>query len=167
MRGYVAGAALLASCALAGCMETTGGAAPEVATGCVEPAVAAQMREAAAARSAAVRSREGQSILRPDARLAQAAQNHACFLARDGQMSHRGDGGTNSMQRAQAAGYPARIAAENLAWGYRDGAQVAGFWDGSPPHHRNLVHPRLTHYGIGVAEGPNGPMWVQLMAGGG
>lgn len=143
-----------------GALMVPGGAS---AASCAMPGQVAQMRDLQATQINQLRAGAGLPALRRDARLEQAAQLHACFLAQTGEMSHRGQGGSNSMARARASGFPARLVAENLAFGYRDAARVVNLWYGSPGHHRNMMHPRVSQYGVGVAEGPRGPMWVLLV----
>lgn len=164
--------ALACVAALAGCQTTTsstpqtsgvqaasGAAAP---AGCVIPGNVAALRADVMPHVNAERAKLGRGGVSVDPRLQQAAQAHACFLARSGQISHRGEGGTNSMQRARAAGVSPRVAAENLAWGYTSGAVTAQKWTDSPKHYRNMVHPSLARSGVGVAQGPEGLIWVML-----
>jgi uncharacterized protein YkwD len=111
-------------------------------------------------------SRQGQGLraLRADRSLMQAAQTHACDIARHGRMTHQGADGTNSAQRAERAGFNTCLTAENLAWGFPRPEQIVAGWMGSAGHRRNILLDRATHYGIGIADGPQGPMWVMLYA---
>jgi uncharacterized protein YkwD len=63
--------------------------------------------------------------------------------------------------RAKAAGYSAPIA-ENIAWGYRDGAQVVTSWMNSPAHKANIVNCKAKAVGVGAAYAANGtPYYTQ------
>ena len=112
----------------------------------------------------AARQGQGLRALRGDADLMLAAQRHACDIARDGQMTHQGSDGSNSAQRAQRAGFDTCLTAENLAFGFPRAEQIVAGWMNSPGHRRNILLDRATHYGIGIANGPQGPMWVMLYA---
>lgn len=136
-----------------------------MATPCSLPDTAQAEANDIARGLAAFRAARGLNRSAPDAKLSAAAQAHACHLAAIGQMTHVGRGGTNSMQRALSAGAQVRLAAENLAWGYRDGARVVALWSGSAAHARNMAHPRATRYGLGIAQSPRGPYWVLLLGG--
>ena len=112
----------------------------------------------------AARQGQGLRALRADRNLMQAAQIHACDIARHGRMTHQGGDGSNSAQRAERAGFDTCLTAENLAWGFPRAEQIVAGWLGSAGHRRNILLDRATHYGIGIAEGPQGPMWVMLYA---
>ncbi len=88
--------------------------------------------------------------LRLDANLARAGRNHSTWMARTGRFSHVGVGGSSFVTRARAAGYTA-ARSENIAWGYRDGAQVVSAWMKSPGHRANIVDCRAKAFGVGAA----------------
>lgn len=114
----------------------------------------------------AVRSKAHLPALRPDARLARAAQAHACDNARHGTYAHRGSDGSTLAQRLSRAGYPYRRAAENTGWGFRSAASALHWWMGSPPHRANLLNPRLKEIGIGLASGTDRKLYWVLDLGG-
>lgn len=112
----------------------------------------------------AARRAEGLAPLRSDRRLAAAAHGHACDLSGSGVRTHRGSDGRNSHQRVGRAGFATCLTAENLAWGFPSAGQIVRGWLGSAPHRRNILLERTTHFGAGVADGPDGPIWVVVFA---
>lgn len=160
--------ALFTSLALTACVAVS--TAPPVDTGtlpstsCAKPAGAAQLSRDIARATTAFRTGLGLGALSYDNRLAVAAQAHACELAvRGGELTHAGLDGSTSFARAQRAGFPARLVAENLAWGRFDAEGVVNGWAGSPGHRANMMHPRIEKIGVAVVEGRRGPIWVQVM----
>ncbi|HMO09373.1 MAG TPA: CAP domain-containing protein [Paracoccaceae bacterium] len=138
---------------------------PGVACG-LPPDLTAQRAELLAEVNA-VRAQQGVAPLRADAKLDRAAQEHACDSARHGRMSHTGSDGSHFAQRIALAGY--RIgrdgAAENLGFGYRVARAVVQGWMASPGHRRNILAPRLSELGVGLALERSGrPHWVIVAA---
>jgi uncharacterized protein YkwD len=60
-------------------------------------------------------------------------------MARTGTFSHVGSANSSFVTRVKATGYGAPLS-ENIAWGYRDGAQVVSAWMKSPAHRANIVN---------------------------
>ena len=87
--------------------------------------------------------------------LAGAAERHSRDMVAGNFFSHTGSGGTELRQRADAAGYPWRSLAENLAGGRSTVDGVVQQWLASPGHCANLMKPDLVH--VGVACVPGGP----------
>lgn len=101
------------------------------------------------------------------AALDEAAQRHAEDLARRGELSHDGFDGSTPGRRATRAGYAWAYVAENVARGQSTAEQVVETWLASPGHCANLMNPRATETGIGIAEdadGRWGAYWVQVYA---
>lgn len=158
--------AALALLALCACQTTptTAPTGPLPDAGCARPADTAALAQGITRATSAFRAAQGLGGLSYDRRLEQAAQAHACELAaRGGELTHAGLNGSNSFSRAQSAGFPARLIAENLAWGRFSAQGVVDGWAGSPDHRANMMHPRIEKIGVGVANGPRGPVWVQVM----
>jgi uncharacterized protein YkwD len=91
--------------------------------------------------------------------LQQAAQGHANDCASRGYGSHVGSDGANARTRIARAGYGGRVTGEN--WAFASSADRAfNMWfhqeypDG--PHRRNILSPRYTEVGFGVADAGNG-----------
>lgn len=89
-----------------------------------------------------------------------AAQAHAEDCAARGRGSHIGSDGSRASQRIARAGYPGRITGEN--WALARGAdQAFDMWytqeiPSQGPHLKNILSPRYTEVGFGVARAGNG-----------
>lgn len=82
-------------------------------------------------------------------------------------MGHDGSEGADFAARIARAGY--RIgpggAAENLGQGHRNAGAAVAAWMASAGHRRNIMAPRLTEIGIGLALDRGGtPHWVMVAA---
>lgn len=109
-----------------------------------------------------VRAEYGLPALSPNSALAAAAQGHANFIASEGIYSHYGINGSTWQDRAQAAGYPG-WAGENLVGGSRLTAQQGvTWWRNSPIHFSNMLNPRWTEAGVGVAVGNGQNFYVMV-----
>lgn len=115
--------------------------------------------------TSAERSANGLRGLRPEGRLQMVAQQHANWMARNGQMSHTGANGSRMSDRLRAAGYRACFAAENVAFGQRDDNTVVRAWMASSGHRRNILDRRATHGTVASAsDGVGQTYWVMLLA---
>jgi uncharacterized protein YkwD len=74
-----------------------------------------------------------------NARLTEAAQIHAQYMAEHNQATHQGRHGTAPAQRVEQQGYPAMQVAENIASGQDTPEAVMQSWIQSPPHRQNIV----------------------------
>ena len=107
------------------------------------------------------RSKAGCPQLRLDATIARAARNHSAWMARTGTFSHVGGAGSSFVTRVKAAGYSAPLA-ENIAWGYRSGAEVVSAWMKSPGHRANILNCKARSVGVGAVYAANGtPYYTQ------
>jgi uncharacterized protein YkwD len=149
-------AAMLVGLALAGAAQA----------GCPEardmPAVASAFAE----RLNSSRARAGLAPLSPSPRLAQAAQDHACDMARGGFLAHRGSDGTSLRERMLRRAYRPCFGAENIARGQDGVDEVMAAWTGSAPHRANLLERRVREFGLGLAFSAGGgrPHWVLVLA---
>jgi uncharacterized protein YkwD len=99
--------------------------------------------------------------LRLNVNLARAARNHSAWMARTATFSHVGSSNSSFVTRVKATGYSAPLS-ENIAWGYRDGAQVVSAWMKSPAHRANIVNCKARSVGVGAVYGANGtPYFTQ------
>ncbi|MEL6681695.1 MAG: CAP domain-containing protein [Pseudomonadota bacterium] len=130
---------------------------------CVAPQNVNQLATEIAAGVNANRRAGGQAPLRFNRRLGQAAMVHACDMLRNNFFDHRGSDGSNSQRRVRNAGYEDCIVAENIAWGYPRAEQIVSGWMNSPGHRRNMMHPRVEEFGVGITQGPKGPYWVLVV----
>lgn len=116
----------------------------------------------------AVRRGIGLRPLELNSRLTTAAQAHADDMLARTYYNHDSPEGTTPRQRVRAAGFIADIVAENIAAGQTSPEDALGAWLHSSDHRRNLLDPRLTHIGIGMALGSYEHrykiLWVQDFA---
>ncbi len=140
------------------------GSAAQAQSSCAIPENASQLANAIASGLNQTRQSASLRQLRPDRALMSAAQTHACDLTRNGFFDHRGSDGSNVQVRARRAGFRDCLIAENLAWGYPDPGQIIGGWLGSAGHRRNMLLANVTDFGVGVAQGARGPVWVLVVA---
>ena len=104
------------------------------------------------------RAGAGLSRLSENPALTSAASAFAAYMARTDRFSHTADG-RDTGERARAAGYAYCELAENIAVeeGYSPERLARLFmdgWEASPGHRRNLLNPRVTETGVGVASAP-------------
>ena len=152
MRHCIVATAFLAAGALGAEAQCLAPSNQAVLTASVEQGVN-EMRQAAGLRPYAT-----------EARLAQAAQGHACDMAQNGFFGHQGSNGSNSHRRVQQTGFRTCLTAENIAWGFRDPARIVSGWMTSPGHRQNILLDRADSAGVGVAEGADGPVWVLVIS---
>jgi uncharacterized protein YkwD len=97
-----------------------------------------------------------------------AAQAHSNEQAARNLMTHYSANGSNGGQRMAAAGYAWRAWAENIAAGQADAATAMNAWMTSTEGHReNILNPRYTDMGVGLAYSAGGvPYWTQDFASG-
>jgi uncharacterized protein YkwD len=102
----------------------------------------------------------------PNDTLMRIAQEHSQDMASRDFFNHTGSDGRSPYQRMRDAGYDYRRAAENIAAGVTDPAQVVDLWMGSPGHRANILDCELREIGIGYVEDPGDPLnygsyWTQ------
>lgn len=133
------------------------------ASNCVAPPNVNQLATEIAAGLNESRRANGEAPLRFNRQLGQAAMVHACDMLANNFFDHRGSDGSNSQARVQSTGYNDCIVAENIAWGYPRSEQIVNGWLNSPGHRRNMLHPRIEEFGVGITQGPKGPYWVLVV----
>ncbi|XVU24326.1 CAP domain-containing protein [Actinoplanes sp. CA-054009] len=107
------------------------------------------------------RAAHGCKALKVDARLTKAAAGHSGYMARGGAFSHTGAGRSSFVTRVKAAGYT-RPLSENIAYGYRTGADVVKGWMASPGHRANILNCKASTVGVAAAYAANGnPYYTQ------
>lgn len=102
----------------------------------------------------------GLAVLGVNAKLCQAAQAHADWMAANKKMSHTGDGGSTVSTRVSKAGYVWATVGENIAWGQGSSSEVFTAWMNSNGHRANILNSRYREIGIGLTNSPNGPYWA-------
>jgi uncharacterized protein YkwD len=124
-----------------------------------------RVRSEVLARANAERAASGLPPLVLDPRLNAAAQRHAEDMLLRSYYSHFSPDGAGPAERVRQSGYSARLVAENIARGPVSVTEAMDNWMASREHRRNLLHPGLTHLGVGVAFGRNSVgntvLWVQ------
>ncbi len=110
----------------------------------------------------AYRSRKGRSAVHTNETLSNAAQNHANYMARTGNFSHRGEGRSTPAMRASKQGYKWTAIAENIAYGQTSVPEVVRTWANSWGHNKNMLGD-FQHIGIGIATDNRGRIyWVNM-----
>ena len=146
-------------------MAVAAALAASPAVGCSRPADLATLTADVGAAMNAERDLKGRAPLARDTRLDRAAQYHACWMSETGQFSHKGAGGSSLASRIEAAGFPLRRAAENIALGQTSGSAVLADWMASPGHRKNILLADADAYGIGLAMLQGQPVWVMVFTG--
>jgi uncharacterized protein (TIGR03000 family) len=110
------------------------------------------------------RARAGLPPLKADPRLCQAARQHTANMAQHNVLAHT-LAGTTFVDRMRRAGYVHAAAGENCAQGQQSPAAAVASWMQSPGHRSNLLNPRYTEIGIGIASSASGEkFYTQLFA---
>ena len=116
----------------------------------VEPASVVEARSAILARINALRKAHHLVPIEFDDGLDSVAQKYSEQMATQGFFAHVAPDGSDLRGRLQKAGYGYRVAGENL--GLAPGPIAAHFGiEQSPGHLRNLIDPRYTRLGLGIA----------------
>ena len=99
--------------------------------------------------------------LRVDNKLVRAGRDHSAWMARTHKFSHVGLRGSSFVARTARAGYTAPLS-ENIAYGYRTGADVVNAWMKSPGHRANILDCKAKAVGVGAVYAANGtPYYTQ------
>jgi uncharacterized protein YkwD len=92
-----------------------------------------------------------------------AARLHSLDMAENGYFDHTNQEGQSPWDRMEEAGYAWSAAAENIARGQQDAAQVMDSWMNSPGHCANIMNPDLEEIGVGYVLLDGGaPHWTQV-----
>ena len=103
-------------------------------------------------------------------KLDQSADDYSQDMIDKNRFDHTGADGSSPGDRIKAAGYTDwNTWAENIAAGQQTPKDVVDAWMNSSGHRANILNGRLTHMGLGYAEGNAryGNRWTQLFAAGG
>lgn len=101
----------------------------------------------------AERSDLGESTLRRNSVLDEAARLKAQHMANNEYFSHYAPDGTSPWFWFDKAGYTYAHAGENLAIHFTDSDEVVEAWMDSPTHRANIVSGKFTEIGVGTAKG--------------
>jgi uncharacterized protein YkwD len=102
----------------------------------------------------AYRKSKGLKPLKISVMLTEAAKAHSRDLAKWDRISHYGSDGSNPWDRVKRAGYPAKLAAENVGTGQASLDEVIKGWQSSPGHNKNLLLPDAKEMGIALVQDP-------------
>ena len=108
----------------------------------------------------AVRAQHDLAALRPEPRLAAAAETHAADMAAEDFISHDGSDGSTMQSRIVAEGYPSCVSAENIALRATTREQAIAQWLESPPHLENVLRGGVEEFGLAEVGG----YWVLKLA---
>jgi uncharacterized protein YkwD len=111
-----------------------------------DPTAAAQNRYSARLLASinAYRTKHGVTELIPAANLDLLAYEHSKHMAQARQLSHEG-----FRERGMRSDSP--VCVENVGWNYTSPEAQLKAWIDSPGHRKNMLDPRATKAGIGVA----------------
>lgn len=98
-----------------------------------------------------VRRHYGLNTLERDPVLERIAKEQSRLMAKHLKMTHNTEAGQRFSQRLKRSGYK-KLAAENLAEGYKTKGEAFDAWVRSPPHRKNMLNKRMKRYGLGVVE---------------
>jgi uncharacterized protein YkwD len=155
-------ARLIAFCAFLAAVCTAGTSSASV--GCAIPTDANALATQIAEGLNANRRANARNAVQFNHSLGQAATTHACDMQINGFFAHKGSDGTSLQARVRRTGFKDCLVAENLAWGYPRPEQIVSGWMNSPGHRRNILLADAREFGIGIAQGAKGPIWVLVMA---
>ena len=98
--------------------------------------------------------------------LNRAAAAHACEMARQGRLTHRGSMSSGPANRVKQAGYAPSRTAENIAAGPFSLRGVLQAWQQSRGHRKNVMMRQAQHFGLGQAVGADGKTiyWAAVYA---
>lgn len=109
-----------------------------------------------------LRAQAGCGPLRVETELIYASIEQSGYMATTRNFGHVGANGSTFATRAHEAGYQ-QPAGENIAWGYRDPAQVMESWMASPPHRQNILNCEARSIGIATRRAADGtPYYTQV-----
>ncbi|MFA5270577.1 MAG: CAP domain-containing protein [Patescibacteria group bacterium] len=100
-----------------------------------------------------VRAGVGLPALTTDSRLMRSAAAKASDMATKGYFAHADASGNRMNYWITPQGYVYSLAGENIAKGYSNIDRLMNAWINSPTHYKNLVEPKFTDIGIGMASG--------------
>jgi uncharacterized protein YkwD len=100
-----------------------------------------------------------------DPELTRLALDQARAMAARDKLDHNVKG--EFSKRLKAAGYDAKVAAENISAGYHTLAEAFSGWRDSPPHRANMLLKGATRIGIAAVYAPNSKykvFWAMIIA---
>ncbi len=111
----------------------------------------------------AARARAGRSALTENNQLSQVARTKSQDFINNNYFSHNSPIYGTPFNMLRSFGINFTAAAENIASGQRNAAEVMNSWMGSPGHRANILDSAYNQIGVGVARDRNGNLyWTQM-----
>jgi uncharacterized protein YkwD len=115
----------------------------------------------------ALRAESGLAPLAPDVALVEIARARSRDMAANGYFGHNPPNGCDYVCLMGRNGVSYAYAGEVIAWNTAGWSQAAGLavrtWGNSPPHRDKLLDCHYTRAGAGVAEAPDGRIYVTVV----
>ncbi|MCR5523345.1 MAG: CAP domain-containing protein [Clostridia bacterium] len=113
-----------------------------------------------------IRKEAGVSELSLDDSLCNAACVRATEIAYSGNTSHKRPDKTSCETVLTDLGITWKHRSEFIAQGYSEGAQAASAWKAEGDYYKDMVSPKFTKVGVGVAAAPDGRLyWCMIFTG--
>jgi uncharacterized protein YkwD len=113
----------------------------------------------------AYRARSGLAPLSPNRTLTSVADLQCRLMIANGRIGHSFGPGTRLGERLVQVGGQPRLIAENVARGQTGIPEVMSAWMRSPGHRRNMLHPRMTEFGLAQKSASGHPYWALVLGG--
>lgn len=109
------------------------------------------------------RAKAGLKALQIDTKLTQSAQAKSQDMKNKNYFSHTSLTYGSPFDQMKSMGITYKSAAENIAMGQRNAAEVVDAWMKSPGHKANIMNGSFTHIGVGLSD--SGYYWTQQFIG--
>jgi uncharacterized protein YkwD len=129
------------------------------------PARAASLQSAGAQYINTYRAKSGLAPLNTNRTLTSVADLQCRLMIANGRIGHQFGPGTRLTERLVRAGGEPRLIAENVARGQAGISEVMAAWMRSPGHRRNMLHPRMTEFGLAQKSANGQPYWALVLGG--
>jgi uncharacterized protein YkwD len=131
----------------------------------VSEADAASLQSAGAQYINAYRAKSGLGPLSTNRTLTSVADLQCRLMIANGRIGHQFGPGTRLTERLVRSGGEPRLIAENVARGQAGIPEVMAAWMRSPGHRRNMLHPRMTEFGLAQKSASGQPYWALVLGG--
>jgi uncharacterized protein YkwD len=159
-----AAAAIFITLLLAGCASEAPVETPAMYVNMAEPGARLDAMSAASMISQ-YRQNNGLGAVAVDPELMKLAEAQSQAMASQNKLDHNVR--APLPKRLGAAGYPAKVAVENVSAGYHTMAEAFSGWRDSPPHRANMLESGVTKLGIAASYAPNTKykvFWTLILA---
>ena len=112
------------------------------------------------------RAKEGLCSLTMDSKLSKVAQIKSQEMVDYNYFAHNSPVSGTPFELMKSHGITYKVAGENLAKAYSNPEDVVKAWMDSAGHRKNIMNPRFTHLGMGIAKTSSGVhYWAQMFTG--